>query len=162
MRFKVAVTDKQAKANSTNVIVVKKRTSLVTVAMKGLIEHLEKNPDSENEETLKLAKAIQREYKNDLDVFLSELLEDLDISIHIIDLNNRVYENMNTFERKTSHDVGKLSYHRAWESQYHEEDGEKDFVKYLPDFETVVEHGNELMLEDIAEENGDWVMLEEE
>lgn len=158
MKYRVSVIDEQTDSRSNNIILVKKRTSLVTVALKGLEAHLEKNLDSENEETLKLAKAIKRESNDELETFLEEVSSDLDYLIHIAELNNHTYKNVRTGETKTSNEVGKQSFYNAWLDQ--RDEGEKDFLKYLPDAETVVEHGNELMFEDIEE--GDWEIVEEE
>lgn len=162
MKYRVKVTDEQTRDCSDNIIVVRRRTSLVTVAMKGLESHLEKTLDSENEETLSLANGIKRECNNELEVFLEDIKSELDFSIVIIDLNDHIYEHKETGERKTSLDVGKHSYYQAWQSQFNNEDGVKNFLDYLPNAELLIEHGNELMSKDISTENEDWEIVEEE
>lgn len=162
MKYEVKVTDEQTKDSTVNLVVARKRTSLVTIALKGLENHLANHIDSDNEETLKLANSIKRECNNDLDVFLEDISTELDYSIVLVDLNDHIYENTETGERTTSLDVGKRSYYMAWESQVNNEDGVKDFLSYLPDSETLIAHGNEMMMPSIVTENSKWEIVEEE
>lgn len=162
MKYRVNIEDKQMDIKFESIIAVRKRTSLVTVALKGLEKHLENNLDSENEETLKLVNGIKRKCNNDLETFLEDIRSELDFSIVIIDLNNHIYEHRDTGERKTSFEVGKYSYYQAWQSQFNNEDGVKSFLDYLPNADILVEHGNEMMMKSIAKENEDWEIVEEE
>lgn len=155
------VKDKQLNIDSEVIVSVRKSTSLLTVVVKGVEMHLEKNPDSENDETLKLVNSFKRESTDSVEIFLDDLNEELDLSIVIVDLNNYTYENIKSGKCITSYEVGSESYYRAWESQVNEDDGEKVFENYLPDFDTVVEHGNELMDVDICSDNEDWVIVED-
>lgn len=160
MKYKIHVEDKQMDIQSEIIVDVRKNTSLLTIVVKGITKHLENNPDSENEETLKLVNYLKRECTDSLEAFLEDLKDELDLNILIVDLNNHIYENLETNKRITSYDVGRESYYRAYLSQVNEEDGEKDFENYLPDFDIVVEHGNELMSDDIDSDNENWEIVE--
>ena len=163
MKYKVHVKDIQVNIASEVIVEVRKNTSLLTVVVKGIEKHLENHANSENEETLKLVKSFKRESTDVLDVFLNDLKEELDFVIVIDDLNNHIYEHVKNGERISSYDIGRESYYRAWQDQCDEDDGEKDFDKYLPDFDTVVEHGNELMVDYIEDDvyNDDWELVED-
>lgn len=156
MRYRVVVLDKQLQTKTEEIISVRKNTSLSTVAMKGLEIHLEKNPDSENEETLKIAKSLKRENNNEVEAFLEDLKNDIDIEINIYDINNYTYLHKEKGRTTTSYEIGYYSYVEAWRSQVDNEDGEKSLQKYLPSSEIICEHGNELMMDGIDKDNSNW------
>lgn len=160
MKYIVNVDDRQMGIRSEILIKVRKGTSILTVLEKGIETHLEKNPNSENEETIKIVKALKRECCDEISIFIEDLKQALDLFVYYVDPNNYTYENTHSGERKTSIEVGNLSYFNAWVDQKNEVDGEKDFIKFLPDAMTVIAHGNELMLEDV--DCGDWGIVEEE
>lgn len=160
MKYRVTVVDNQTKLRTENIIVIRKNTSMVTLVLKGLEAHLEANPSSDNEESLKLIKSIKRECNNELDTFLTDLEQELDYLISIGDLNNHTYQHIESKRTITSYDVGFQSYERAWEGQVNEEDGEKDLKKYLPPIDYIIEHGNDLMADDVDTDNENWEIVE--
>lgn len=157
MKYKVYVTDEDIKESSTSIIEVRKNTSMKTVVLKAVERHV----NCFNYDQLEFMREVKSLHKesDELDEFTESLKQDLDLSIHVVDLNNHRYYNKDKDEYTTSYEEGKDSYERAWRGQLNEEDGEQDFDKYLPDFDTVVEHGNELTSEEWFLE--DWEIEEE-
>ena len=151
MKYKVHVVDTETKEESINVINVRKGTTMKTVALKGVEQHVnEYAVDALH--FMSEVKSLHRE-AYDLEDFIEWLKQDIDLSVYIVDVNNHKYYNAKTDKYITSHELGLQSYADAWKDQLNEEDAEKDFAKYLPDFDTVVEHGNELANEEWERED---------
>lgn len=146
MKFKVYVTDTETKQQSENVVEVRKNTTMKTVVLKGVEKHVEQYA-ADPLNFMSEVKSLHRE-AYDLADLTEWLKQDLDLSVSIADLNNHKYYNEKEDRYTTSHELGQQSYADAWNDQLNEEDAEKDFAKYIPDFDTIVEHGNEIASEE--------------
>lgn len=157
MKYLITVVDNDTNERSENKVDVRKNTTMKTVVLKGVEKHVEQfAADPLN--FMSEVKSLHRE-AYDLEDFTVWLKQDLEMSVYITDLNNRRYYNKKRDTYTTSYDEAIESYRRAWEDQCNEDDGEKVFENYLPDYDTIIEHGNELCDEEYFLE--DWELEEE-
>ena len=150
MKFRVVVVDGDGGERTENIIEVRKNTSMKTVVLKGVEAHVSSSSSYDELEFMREVKYLHRE-ANDLDIFVEELKQELDLKIAICDMNNHTYVSIekDMFGKKsvtTSYEEGLESYERAWRGQLGNEDSENNFEAYLPSKDIIIEHGNEIML----------------
>lgn len=158
VKYKIYVSDKQDNSKSENVVESRKNTSLKTIVLKGIEKHVEEFA-ADPLEFMREVKYLFRESENHVD-FIEDLNNELDLLISIGDLNNNTYRHKETEEQTTSYEVGLQSYENAWRSQLNEVDGEQNFNKYIPDKDIIIEHGNELMANDVDSSNEEWEIIQ--
>lgn len=145
LNYTVYVFDEDDNTESLNPIQVRSNTSLKTVILKGVKNHIERYA-ADPLDFMRSVNSLHRE-SEDESVFIDYLMSELSLSVVVNDLNNHTYYNMIVNKKITSLEVGLSSYKEAWKNQLNKENGIQNFESYRPSNGDLIVQGNEIMSE---------------